>query len=58
LLEPITAGSVTQNEKEFYFDICNAMVSSNIPLTKVNNTTFKSFLQKYTGRHIPAESTI
>jgi hypothetical protein len=34
------------------------MVSSKIPLTKLNNTTFKSFLQKYTGRHIPAESTI
>jgi hypothetical protein len=56
MLESTTAGSVTQTEKEFCFDICNVMVSSNMPLTKLNNTIFKSFLQKYIGRHIPAES--
>lgn len=58
ILESIAASSDTKSEQEFYFDLCNAMVSSNIPLSKLNNSMFKSFLQKYSGRHIPAESTI
>lgn len=45
-------------DKIFYEDLCNAFVSANIPLTKLNNTIFKNFLCKYTKRKIPDESTI
>jgi hypothetical protein len=57
IAQSLACSSVT-DEQEFYFDLCNSMVSSNIPLTKLNNNVFKSFLQKYTGRHVPAESTL
>jgi hypothetical protein len=57
ITQSLACSSVT-DEQEFYFDLCNSMVSSNIPLTKLNNNVFKSFLQKYTGRHVPAESTL
>jgi hypothetical protein len=51
IAQSLACSSVT-DEQEFYFDLCNSMVSSNIPLTKLNNNVFKSFLQKYTGRHV------
>ena len=34
------------------------MVSANIPLAKINNATFRQFLQQYTGQNIPDESTL
>jgi hypothetical protein len=40
IAQSLACSSVT-DEQEFYFDLCNSMVSSN-----------KSFLQKYTGRHV------
>lgn len=58
ILESIAGSSEANSEREFYFDLCNAMISSNIPLMKLNNSMFRNFLQKYSGRHIPAESTI
>ncbi|CAH0562763.1 unnamed protein product [Brassicogethes aeneus] len=51
--------STGQNEqREFYFDLCKAMVQSNIPLNKLKNTNFKTFLEKYCKLHIPEESTL
>lgn len=43
---------------EFYEDLCEAFVSANIPLHKLNNPSLRSFLKKYTGRDIPHESTL
>jgi hypothetical protein len=44
IAQSLACSSVT-DEQEFYFDLCNSMVSSNIPLTKLNNNVFKSFLK-------------
>lgn len=42
----------------FNRDLCSAMLSANIPLNKLNNESFKSFLVKYTGNIIPAVTTL
>lgn len=42
----------------FNRDLCSAMLSANIPLNKLNNESFKSFLVKYTGKIIPAVTTL
>ncbi|KAJ4425798.1 hypothetical protein ANN_27423 [Periplaneta americana] len=43
----------------FYEELCQALVSANIPFHKLNNNNvFRDFLQKYTGKSIPDESTI
>lgn len=34
------------------------MLAANIPLNKLANPQFKSFLAKYTGQNIPVESTL
>ena len=42
----------------FYEEMCDAFISANIPLNKLTNTKLHSFLEKYTHRHIPDESTL
>ncbi|KAJ4428403.1 hypothetical protein ANN_24423 [Periplaneta americana] len=42
----------------FYEELCQAFVSANIPFQKLNNNVFRDFLQKYTGKSNPNESTI
>lgn len=42
----------------FNDELCQALISANIPLKKLNNVQFKSFLQKYCNFNIPDESTI
>ena len=46
------------SQREFFEDICEAFISANIPLKKLNNPRLREFLKKYTGRNIPDESTI
>ncbi|KAF0723495.1 Uncharacterized protein FWK35_00031639 [Aphis craccivora] len=43
---------------EFNSDLCKTLLSANIPLYKLKNTHFKSFLEKYMQRDIPDESTL
>jgi hypothetical protein len=43
---------------EFSKDLCKMMVSSNIPLHKVEAASFRKFLEKYTTHPIPTESTL
>jgi hypothetical protein len=45
-------------ENIFNNELTLALVDSNIPLYKLNNPTFKSFLEKYTKRSIPSESVL
>lgn len=45
-------------EMNFFFDLWNAMVQSNIPWNKLENPAFREFLEKYCKRHIPNESTL
>lgn len=42
----------------FNEDLCAALVVSNIPWNKLQIPEFKNFLEKYTGKHIPDESTL
>lgn len=50
--------SALETQKQFNKDLCYAMVSSNIPLNKLQSLPFKSFLQKYIKLTIPDESTL
>jgi hypothetical protein len=43
---------------EFSKDLCKMMVSSNIPIHKVEATSFQKFLAKYTTHPIPTKSTL
>ncbi|KAL4092042.1 hypothetical protein QTP88_026616 [Uroleucon formosanum] len=42
----------------FSHDLCKALLSANIPLYKISNPQLKSFLEKYTSREIPSDSTL
>lgn len=46
------------NKNEFHLDLCRAIVAANIPFNAVENSQFKSFLEKYCHRSIPSESTL
>jgi hypothetical protein len=38
--------------------LCQALLSANIPLNKLSNDCFRNFLEKYTSKSIPVESTL
>lgn len=44
--------------KTFNSDLCRAFVSALIPWNKLKNPDLEGFLQKYTGKTIPDESTL
>ena len=51
--------SATPSKKSpFNKELCDVLVSANIPFEKLNNTKFRHFLEKYTGHVIPDESTL
>lgn len=52
------SSSVVLSKKPFYKELCEAFVSANIPLEKLNNPRFCQFLEKYTCHVIPDESTL
>jgi len=39
-------------------DLCRVMISDNISLNKLQNTKFRNFLQLYTQKDVPKESTL
>jgi len=43
---------------QFTTDLCEALVSADIPVHKLKNPVFKKFLEKYCQENIPDESTI
>ena len=51
-------GTQKTEQQLFNQDLCDALLSSGIPISKVNNITFRSFLQKYCKFNIPDESTL
>jgi hypothetical protein len=53
-----TATPSSNNTLEFFKDLCERMVSANIPLHKANNQQFRNFLKKYTHQYIPTDSTL
>uniref|UniRef100_A0A183BPS3 DUF659 domain-containing protein n=1 Tax=Globodera pallida TaxID=36090 RepID=A0A183BPS3_GLOPA len=48
----------TEQTDPFVEDLCDALIGANIPFFKINNQSLKYFLTKYTGRHIPDQSTL
>ena len=53
-----STSSILGSVYEFSKDFCKVMVSSNIPLHKVEAASFRKFLEKYTTHPIPTESTL
>jgi len=49
---------ILPTNEEFYNDLCLAMVSINAAWNTLNNPVWRGFLEKYTQRHIPDESTV
>lgn len=57
-LTPSSSNSSTDRHNAFYLDLCNMMVSANIPFWKLENQYFRQFLEKYTGRILASETTL
>ncbi|XP_063931091.1 uncharacterized protein LOC135143156 [Zophobas morio] len=55
LYQQSTSGTAN---REFNLEMCNALIAANIPWNKLSCPKLKEFLQKYTGKHIPDESTL
>jgi len=53
-----SSSSTLDKACEFSKELCKMMVSSNIPLHKVEAASFRKFLEKYTTYPIPTESTL
>lgn len=47
-----------ETQSQYFKDLTEALVKSNIPLNKINNSNFSNFLQQYTGKKSPDESTL
>ncbi|KAJ3656431.1 hypothetical protein Zmor_015511 [Zophobas morio] len=46
-------------DNELYCKVCGIVgIYRNIPWNKVSCPEFKNFVHKYTGRHLPSESTL
>jgi len=45
-------------KSSFNKDLCEALISANIPLNKLSNPKFKTFLETYTKNEIPCEATL
>jgi len=43
---------------EFCKELCDVLVSANIPLSKINNPELKRFLEHHMRRSLPEESTL
>jgi hypothetical protein len=56
LLTQMQQPSISRNE--FFKDMCNWMVSANIPWFKLQMPKFWSLLEKYCTQHIPDQSTL
>ncbi|KAG7165511.1 hypothetical protein Hamer_G029399 [Homarus americanus] len=57
-LLPTTLSRPGLKHSQFNQDLCRALVSADIPLTKLNNKELVSFLEKYTDQKVPSESTL
>jgi len=45
-------------KSSFNKDLCEALISANIPLNKLSNPKFKTFLETYTKNEIPCKATL
>jgi len=47
-----------EETNSFNKDLCLSLISANIPWAKLKNPIFRNFLEKYTSKSIPNESTL
>jgi hypothetical protein len=50
--------STSSKTLQFHRDLCEMLISANIPLNKVSNKQSINFMEKYTNRSVPTESTL
>jgi hypothetical protein len=50
--------STSSKTSQFHRDLCEMLILANIPLNKVSNKQFINFMEKYTNRSVPTESTL
>jgi hypothetical protein len=50
--------TLSNEQREFNSDLCEAMICANIPLTKLQNPIFKNFLEKYSKKSVLDEITL
>ncbi|KAF0749156.1 DUF659 domain-containing protein [Aphis craccivora] len=48
----------SSRKSDFNKDLCKALLKSNIPLEKLSNTHYRSFLEKYVDKDISSVSTL
>jgi hypothetical protein len=58
ITEAISSSTRRNEQQKFNFDLCNALISANIPLNKLNNVTFRRFMETYYKHPIPTESSL
>lgn len=54
----VPSTSLSSRKSTFFRDVCEMMVGANIPFHKVENVFFKNFIEKYTEKQLPSESTL
>ena len=54
--QQITSVPVDQTN-HFFEDITTAFLQANVPLEKLQNAQLRAFLENYTGKSLPNEST-
>jgi hypothetical protein len=55
LFKNVTTPSPSNKTSEFCKDLCEMVVSANIPLHNLNNQQFRNFLEKYMNQYIPTD---
>ncbi|KAL4142778.1 hypothetical protein QTP88_005183 [Uroleucon formosanum] len=56
--QQLLTNDLPSKKSKFNLDLCKAMVSANIPLNKLSNTQFRTFLEVYSGKDVPMESVL
>jgi hypothetical protein len=50
--------STSSKMSQFHRDLCEMLISANVPLNKASNKQFINSMGKYTNRSLPTESTL
>jgi len=45
-------------KNEFVIEMCKAFLSADIPINKIDNPTFRQFMEKYTKKIVPCQSSL
>jgi hypothetical protein len=56
--QQLLTNDLPSKKSKFNLDLCKAMVSANIPLNKLSNIEFRTFLKVYSGKDVLTESVL